>query len=434
MVLEEATSDQEPSFSETQPTSDIDRYASGNSNPNYTPTTDYNYIRLDQANVDPIYINMAELPQPFFMTKSQAEHQQRMQRALVGAALHTTQILKRPLTREEAEAIAFYNNKATRIASLGFPVGLTLAAFRAYATKDKGYRFPFWSPMKEGSGRTRDKFFTLRGAPARLMWSTARFSSWAWVGSFIGLQVFALYAVSHSAVGRMMDPRLKAFKDAALAASRERRGQPPGQQNEGEGARKGETYETARQRRSVQKQVPMQRSRQQDDDMSPTGGAFQQDVKQAESGSGLMDDGQVRSYEYSRQQEQVRADAENNYSSRPASPNQQQSQQRQRGVEQSNRSSSPSDQSRSKSSGSSWDRLRQDAMSGNQNQSSSQRGSQTTQDTRNSSSGENSFSFSQGDEDRQLAKSEAQKDFDSRMDRERAGKDFSEGRRGGGRW
>jgi hypothetical protein len=43
------------------------------------------------------------------------------------------------------------------------------------------------------------------------------------------------------------------------------------------------------------------------------------------------------------------------------------------------------------------------------------------------SEGEDSFSFSQGEEDKQLAKTEAQKEFDARLERERSGKDFDEG-------
>jgi len=43
-----------------------------------------------------------------------------------------------------------------------------------------------------------------------------------------------------------------------------------------------------------------------------------------------------------------------------------------------------------------------------------------------------SFTFDEREEDRQLAKAEAQRDFDARIERERQGRDFAEGSRGGG--
>jgi len=43
------------------------------------------------------------------------------------------------------------------------------------------------------------------------------------------------------------------------------------------------------------------------------------------------------------------------------------------------------------------------------------------------------FSFSSSEADRQLAKSEAQRDFDARLEQERAGKDFAD-RGQGRRW
>lgn len=436
MVLEEANSDQEPSpsFSEPQPTSDIDPYASGNSNPNYTTTTDSNYIRLQQPNAAPIYINLANTPGGIQKGReAQIHHHHALSRELQAMADRVNPIIKRPITQQEAEAYLHYSAKTRQIASWGPTVGISIAAIQAYRTTNKGFRFPFWSPMKEGSRLSLDKFGPLRGQMARLTWHTTRLSVWFIAGNLLGGLLFATYGISQAMAGRSMDPRLRDIKEAMLTLAKERRTQSvPKQQNEGEGAKPGETYEMARQRRSVQKQVPVQRSKQQDDDMSPTGGAFQEDIRQSEADTGLMDDGQVRSYEYNRHQEQVRADAEANYNNTSRPPTQQQ-QQPQRGASRPSASPSQSEQSQSKSSGSSWDRLRHDAMSSNQNQPSNQRSARPAPSAQSASSGDESFNFSRSDEDGQLAKSEAQKDFDARIERERAGKDFNDSNRGG-RW
>lgn len=83
--------------------------------------------------------------------------------------------------------------------------------------------------------------------------------------------------------------------------------------------------------------------------------------------------------------------------------------------------------------GSAWDRIRAHAT-GSSNPASTQcesawsrtrgSGSEVKRESKTDSTVGDSFSFSDAEEERQLAKSEAQKEFDARIERERNGKDF----------
>jgi hypothetical protein len=80
---------------------------------------------------------------------------------------------------------------------------------------------------------------------------------------------------------------------------------------------------------------------------------------------------------------------------------------------------------------SAWDRIRRESASEQQQSSSVPRyNANQRQFERQGVSPGDSFTFSATDEDKQLAKQEAQKDFDARVERERQGDDFEESSRG----
>jgi hypothetical protein len=86
-------------------------------------------------------------------------------------------------------------------------------------------------------------------------------------------------------------------------------------------------------------------------------------------------------------------------------------------------------------SGSTWDRIRQESASskGSPRQSPTNTPQIRREQQEGSTLGD-SFSFASSDEERQLAKTEAQKEFDARVERERQGGDFAEtGAKGGWR-
>lgn len=148
-----------------------------------------------------------------------------------------------------------------------------------------------------------------------------------------------------------------------------------------------ETFDMARQRGRAQEawkenQAKGRSAASGDDGMSPTGGAFGAEfVNVAAVSSAMMSDDQAR------KSQEPRQDA-----------------------------FTTQEEAKPVQSGSAWERLRQQATSGKPVQPA----------RRDTSSSGDSFSFSSTDEDRQLAKAEAQKDFDSRIERERSGEEFEE--------
>ena len=295
--------------------------------------------------------------------------------------------------------------------------------------------------MKEGSRFRPDRFGPLRGFWAQAWWQTLRLSTYNVLGIVLGATFAGSYALSVNLAGQARDPRLKEYIEKLRQRMRDGVGVPaPGRPaDESDGPRKDETYEMARQRRSAQEVWRNRQDQRQsagktaEDDMSPTGGAFQEDFMTADSDTGLVDDTQLR-------QQQPQPEYRQQARSRQNSPD---NSSRGFDLDQINPTSQASDPSPSttsartdrKPSGGAWDRLRQNAMTSGQSTPTSPSPSQSrppaSGGARNSPTGSDSFSFSKNDEDQQLAKFEAQKQFDARIEKEREGKDFDD--RGGGR-
>jgi hypothetical protein len=244
---------------------------------------------------------------------------------------------------------------------------------------------------------------------------------------------FGSYAVSLSLAGRAMDPRLKDFSERLKQLQKEGvKPQDIRRQQDVNGTTQEETFEQRRQRFGVQAKSregqaqnrgsqAQQSSTQSWDDASPTGGAFSSDYADASSDTGVMDDAQMIQQQTRQQADAQSSSAENRASTfdlNKAAP-QRPSAGRQAANQGEGAAEAPQ-------SGSSWERLRQQAATRSGPSAGGSRAARGKQ------SEEDSFSFSQGDEDRQLAKAEAQKEFDARLERERSGKDF-EGN-GGKRW
>lgn len=180
-------------------------------------------------------------------------------------------------------------------------------------------------------------------------------------------------------------------------------------------------------RENAQNRAPIQSNTQSKtsewDDASPTGGAFTNDYGDSSSDTGILNDAQMIQRQTQQQADAWSSPTEsrtNTVDLNKAAP-QRPGADRQAANQGEGAASAPQ-------GGSSWERLRQKAASGTPSISGTPRRSQV-----DSSPGDDSFSFSQGDEDKQLAKSEAQKDFDARLERERTGRDFDEGN-GRKRW
>ncbi|KAK4617724.1 hypothetical protein CLAFUW4_12354 [Fulvia fulva] len=391
MVLEEATSSSEPqpSFNEALPTSSPDLY-SGDRNPQVLETRNSSYITISPG----VHVNTQNLPRPWMGATPRG-----LNTAIFEACQQASIIMNRPVRQEEADALAFHFARAVRIGSYGTPIGSAVGAALWYrGFKNGSYRFPGYTPNKERFNP--NKFGRLQGRNAKYMWHSLRFGAYGIVGVMMGSVLIGSYALTAGSAGRLMDPRLKELKEKIIANSKQGKNGEllPGQMAGGGevdqtgGQRQGETYDMARQRRGVQRAGRESGAWQTQnimDDASPTGAMFMSDYQENESpsDSGVMSDGHVKQRDSQVRFEEARRDAQ---------------QSRNDGF-----GAAP------KSSGSAWERLRQQASSGEPGQSS-------TKSRRDASSPVDSFMSLQGEDNRR----QEQKAFDQKMEREREGKDF----------
>ena len=428
MVLEDAST--------APPSSDYDLY--GGSNPEYLESRPSGFIRVNDTE-PAIYVNGANLPKPLLMTSSHGVAQA-YEKAIHDLVQASSKVLQRPLTQEEADAIAFHYAAGMRISSYGMPLGAVLGALQ-FRRGMRTFRFPFRTPFKEGSRFSPDQFGPLRGAQARTSWHFLRLGAYLAFGSYLGRYIAISFALTSVMSAHNKDPRLKQYREAAQKRSREmrqQRGEAATQQRstmeEAQRAgQKGESLEMWRMRKRAE--VEEARRRQASggavDDMSPTGGAFEEETRMQTDGF-VRDDWQAPQSDNTTQPWQDRT---SNTGSAPTNPSSATSR-----PQRPANSSSQQSSSTPKQSGSAWDRLRQGAMSNSTGSTSSSQSSSRaarsntsrSSQSNSSTSDSDSFSFSQGYEDKQLAKSEAQKEFDARIEREREGKDFDDGR--GKKW
>jgi len=435
MVLEDATRQDESFSDDAPPSNDTDQY--GDSNPQYTSTREPSFASVARdASQSKIFVNIAALPRPFSLSGNRP-HPPVVIESIQDSCRFAQQVLGRPCTQEEANAFAYHAAKTYRVASFGSPLGMAAASVQFFRTR-KTFRFPGYTPFKEGSGFSKDRLGPLSGQMARIGWQSMRLASYWMLGSVVGAVFFGSYAVSLSLAGRAMDPRLKDFSDKLKQLQKDGVStQAIRRQQDIDSTTQEETFEQRRQRRGVQamsrestqnrnqNRDQVQSSTQSWDDASPTGGAFSSDYADASSDTGVLDDAQMIQQQ-TRQQADVQSSSSDNrantFDLNKAAP-QRPSAGRQAANQGEGAAEAPQ-------SGNSWERLRQQAAARSGSSPGVPRAARGQQSE--TSPGDDSFSFSQGDEDRQLAKAEAQRDFDARLERERSGKDF-EGN-GGKRW
>ena len=394
MVLEEATSSspESPFVPEATPSSDLDPYSAS------SPADAV--LRID----------ISDYPQPIPIfgplvghTKSQLA--ELVNRGIAGAS----QLLKRPPTQEEASALAYYICRGESAISYGQALGFGFGTYLWH--KGRGnFRFPFFTPDRGWFDPF--KFGPLKGQLARATWQAIRFNIYALSGFFFGGLLARSASSVYFASAVQRDERMKELRAAMLEFAQRQRGRLP------------------REQRQAAQPQPVARSKQQnwDDDLSPQAGNYTQ------ADTGALSDSQMRAQE-SRQRPYSRWDSTDTGES-SVSVDKVTSQPRSFGSESDDASPTSRPASESSRSGeSAWDRIRRQAAEGSSQSSqpasnrfpSDRRGVQEEQRDR-STSGE-SFTFSAIDEERQLARAEARKEFDARVDRERQGKDFNDSER-----
>lgn len=399
-----------------------------------------------------INIDLSTLPQPFPIIGALAGYGKVARAQRLHKSLQQAQsLLQRPLNQDEALAIAQTYSQVMRTSSWGDAFGLAAGGYQCYRTSGT-FRFPFWSPNLEKF--TPDKLGPLRGPQARMAWHACRALPYAAMGMFVGDLFFRNYATMQAALGMRKDERLVDFNKALERMMQKKI------EDVGERRMRNRPYPEAQQREReglsrTSPAPPRTRGSGSDDydDMSPTGGAFV-DSYGDKADTGLLSDTQMRANEAqrhdsasydSRYQRQMQKESTGGFDARDERQPSPQQRNENRGdsfdlgtssssstngpqqgnlppwAQNRNASSPSTSSSPARPSGSAWDRLRQQAQGSGSDNSPYPR---TQGEQRQGATGGDSFSFSSSDEERQLAKSEAQKDFDRRVERERQGRDF----------
>lgn len=307
--------------------------------------------------------------------------------------LRIANVLLRPPTTPEWQAMAYHESKRLATISYAAPLGISGSLYRAWSTRATG-QIPFYKPANFAP---RDANFTwagLTGANARLGLHMARSLMYVLVGTPITVLVIGSYAATVSAVGQLSDSRMQDIRLKIRDLGQE---------------------ETARRMKGISIRA--------------------QDVSKARQGQGAMEN--AAQYDTS-------AMSDNPEQASPSAMSM--SQQSMSETEQMQAfdmdDASPTAEMGSAGSGQSggnaWDRLRRGGQSTNESTRQVKRGNAVPQTDAwakrragnvttpgRQQSGE-SFSFSSAESDGQLAKDEAQRDFDGRIERERQGRDFSE--------
>ncbi|KAF4540427.1 hypothetical protein BFW01_g12181 [Lasiodiplodia theobromae] len=373
MVLEEATNPANAppdSFADNAYPSDTDPYSTSNGSP-------------QQSNVR---IDLSEFPLPPPILGALVGYpRSRVVGNVTEYMKAATHVLHRTLTEDEAKALTYHVAKASSTSAYGASVGALVAMARCYQTR-REFKFPFWNPSS-APGWNPDILGPLKGQAARTAYQLLRIPPYWFIGAFTAGILAQSYSTAIGTISIAQDERLKALNEAIKQLAKNRSGLPsrqpapnaprpaPASQSDGNGM-----Y----------------------DDMSPASGSYSESPARSDSPK----------------------DAASRWGQdRPVAPSGSYDDASPTG------GLGPFDSGISSAGGSAWDRVRQQASSGQgpPSGSSAPWARSTQKEQRTGSTFGDSFTFSSSEEERQLAKAEAQREFDERIEKERRGADFNEG-------
>jgi hypothetical protein len=339
-------------------------------------------------------------------------NEKRFSLALQAKIAGMSQQLNRPLSNDEANAIAYWTAKQISIFSYATPLAWAAAGWR-WKNTASSFRFPFYQPNMETLDTSvfpTKRFAWIKGHFAFRLWSAMRLGAYIAVAVPIAQALLGSYCVSVAAVGQMADNRLKPMMDELRKQAEEKRGGLPKQS----GA-------IGQQQRLP---VPVET---QADDASPTGGMLWEEPVKADVMNNTISSAQAPSSRPQWTSSKPLSNQTTSTSSTEGKP-----------FDLFDDASPTGGQEEavntpSAAQGSAWERLRRGERPnpGPSNTGSSQSSWKRQQtmiqkeQTPGSNSGD-SFAFSKSEEERNYAKEEAQKEFDARVERERRGGDFSQ--------
>ncbi|KAF1956184.1 hypothetical protein CC80DRAFT_70754 [Byssothecium circinans] len=319
--------------------------------------------------------------------------------------------LKRPLSYEESHALAEHLYRLESKKSYYTALGASLGTWRWYKTMDTN-RFPLYQPKDIDP----NKFMWIKGPMAGYARHSFRLMLYVFAVGELGKLLGQISAQPVAAYDTAHDPRLERFSADLKGAVEQSRAQGAGgikeQLNQhGEAAREAA--------KAVSGQAPRRpfntpRPASSDDDMSPTAGNEPWSTSDSAWGDSSFS-----------------SDATQNTSPRQQPRQPQQSWGKRPPPQQNDDDTSPTGglfqdeiQSSSKPGESSWDRLRRGAGPNTQQRLPS--GKPPHKEQRDGSTLGDGFTFSESDDERRKAQERAQREFDTRIERERQGRDFNE--------
>jgi hypothetical protein len=212
MVLDDASLVGSGGFSDDAPDSDTDPYSSSGSSSSV--------IELDTS----------KFPQPFPILGPMFGYNSQLLSKLVHKRIEAAvKMLDRPTTEDEATAIAYWTAKQIAVTSWGAPLGIAAGAWRTYQTADT-FRFPFYKPEPDtfrALAWPSARVSLLSGPRAVAAWHATRLLAYGFMGSFIGRILLTSYGMSVSTVGEISDPRLKNYVEAVRKVAQSTRGRLP---------------------------------------------------------------------------------------------------------------------------------------------------------------------------------------------------------------
>lgn len=360
-----------------------------------------------------------------------------------------SQTVARPLSDQEFTALAYHTAKGVAISSYGPTLGFGAAAYRIWATRNE-FWWPFYGALKSdevGKGVWDGERLRIGGkevlkqlsadTKARML-HLLRGTSYLVLGLFIVPMALSSYGATVSTVGELRDRRMSAITRALRSqAEEEMKGlieKRAERKREQEGlARatepgKGNVGVVSRGRKRGGKVAD------EDDDMSPTGGGigFGDDDELGRL-STVGDTGDMFS-DRQLQEREAKAPPEATRIRRPSTiqPNSPVSERRTFDDSFSDASPTAIAKSDSSATGSAWERIRQQSTSDSSGSAHTQPRSESQRRGNREQQERDGFMFSSEEAERGYARDEAQKEFDERVERERRGGEFGEGRRGGG--
>jgi hypothetical protein len=413
MVLDNASDGTSDEFSDRAPVSDSDPYSSAESAKSFM-------------------IEASKFPQPMPIFGPLFGYNAAFsQKVVQGRIQAAAKILQRLPTEDEANALAYWSMKQLSWASYGSPLGVAAGAWRAYNSAGT-FRFPFFQPNLEsftGLVWPSNKSALLTGARAVTTWHATRLLAYGLVGSFVGQVLFTSYAMSVALVGQTADPRLKDYVQAIRKSAANAQGRLPNQ------SRKPETVEN---------------TDEQDDNAEWNDNSISTISTRRPVGNVISRGSTGEASAPQMEQIPSRPLRPRKYNAEPVHTSEQ-IQDLYENFDDAPPTSARGMVDKRAISGSVWDRIRQQSsttsagsrvsswpseqeqQSSHPAQNTRRRGRDTSREEKRNSQGDrqgasstgDSFSFAKVEEDRQVAKEEAQKEFDARVEQERRGGEFS---------